>query len=944
MTPRHPALRRAALATLEPLEARRLLAADPLINEFVANHVGADTHEYVEVRGTPDTNYGSYAVVEIDGDGSVAGRVNSVRAVGTTDDEGLWRTAFLNSLQNGTSSLLLVEDATATVNSDLDTDNDGTLDVTPWERVVDDVAVTDGGTSDRTYATVVLAEGFDGGSFTVGGASRIPNGVDTGSAGDWVRNDYDGAGLPGFAGAVDRGEALNTPGVPNTTEGQPPVPPTVRPIPTIQGAGHTSPFVGDRVRTGGVVTALAGNGYYLQDPAGDGDVATSDAIFVFTGAGGTTPAVGDAVRVDGVVAEFTPGGAGTGNLSITQITNGTFTVLGAGNAVPAPMTIGLAGRVPPTQTIDDDGLASFDPATDGIDFYEGLEAMRVQVFSPVVTGSNRFGEISVVTDNGAYAGPRTEAGGVVVTPTDFNPERVIIDDALPGVETPGVNVGDLLAGPVVGVLSYDFGNFKLLATSDVTIAVPTTNAPEVTALAPVGDRLTVATFNVENLDPKVEDRQLVDRKGASNVDDDLGEGKFDALADRIVTNLKSPDVLILEEVQDENGAELPGSTSGQLTADTLIAAIGAAGGPAYEYREVAPEPNSDGGQPGGNIRVGFLFNPARVDFVDRDPGTATEDTDVVEIDNDPALTHSPGRVAPTDPAFEDSRKPLAGEFVFNGQTLFVIGNHFASKGGDDPLFGRNQPPVQGTLPQRLEQADAVADFVREIYAVDPDANVIVAGDLNDFWFSQTLGILEAAGLYNLVLDVPPEDRYTFNFDGNVQALDHMLVSPNLLKYAEPAVDIVHANSDFSPQTRPTDHDPIVGRFTLPEADPTIDVPVTKGKNDVVVRRSGDLLQVTDRTGAVLFSRPLSLVNSLTIDGNDADRDAVTVDLTAGFFTLDDGVRFNGGAGGPNTKDMLKLFAGTELVTSRDADGNLLVEDEDDVLALLLHGVEQIAVT
>ena len=55
--------------------------------------------------------------------------------------------------------------------------------------------------------------------------------------------------------------------------------------------------------------------------------------------------------------------------------------------------------------------------------------------------------------------------------------------------------------------------------------------------------------------------------------------------------------------------------------------------------------------------------------------------------------YNPGRIEPTDAAFTNSRKPLAGEFLFNGRRLFVIANHFNSKGGDDPLFGRFQPPV-----------------------------------------------------------------------------------------------------------------------------------------------------------------------------------------------------------------------------------------------------------
>ena len=98
---------------------------------------------------------------------------------------------------------------------DLDPDNDGDMDVTPWGRLVDDVATVNGGTSDWAYSSVTLTPGFDGTLYQPGGASRIPNGTDTDSVEDWMRNDYEGYGLPGFPGTADPGEAINTPGATN---------------------------------------------------------------------------------------------------------------------------------------------------------------------------------------------------------------------------------------------------------------------------------------------------------------------------------------------------------------------------------------------------------------------------------------------------------------------------------------------------------------------------------------------------------------------------------------------------------------------------------------------------------------------------------------------------------------------------------------------------------
>src|SRR4029453_17893070 len=149
----------------------------------------------------------------------------------------------------------------------------------------------------------------------------------------------------------------------------------------------------------------------------------------------------------------------------------------------------------------------------------------------------------------------------------------------------------------------------------------------------------------------------------------------------------------------------------------LIVAIVAAGGPKYDYRQIDPGNKTDGGEPGGNIRVGFLFNPKRVQFVDRPGGGTDTAVGVVKNGFNAKLTQSPGRIDPVNPAFANSRKPLAGEFKFLGGTVFVIGNHFSPKGGDQPVNGRFQPPTRSSETQRHNQARAVGSFVDQIRAV-----------------------------------------------------------------------------------------------------------------------------------------------------------------------------------------------------------------------------------
>jgi predicted extracellular nuclease len=179
------------------------------------------------------------------------------------------------------------------------------------------------------------------------------------------------------------------------------------------------------------------------------------------------------------------------------------------------------------------------------------------------------------------------------------------------------------------------------------------------------------------------------------------------------------------------------------------------------------------------------------------------------------LSLSPGRVAPRSTAFtltegEGVRRSLAAEVRFGGKTLFVVANHLSSKYDDDRPFGGTQPPKTPTVAKRLAQAREIRAFVERLLAADPRARVVVLGDLNDFEHSESVRLLGAAPLENLVLRVSPESRYTFNFEGASQMLDHVVVSPALAKDA--AIEILHVNSDCSDAKRTSDHDPVLARL------------------------------------------------------------------------------------------------------------------------------------
>ena len=575
----------------------------------------------------------------------------------------------------------------------------------------------------------------------------------------------------------------------------------------IQGAAQLSPLTGQSVQgVPGIVTGLESNGFYLQDPNPDSDPATSEAVFVFTSSSPKV-AVGDAVLVAGTVQEFRPGGAtGTNNLTTTEIAGPTITPVSSANALPAPVVIGAGGRVPPSAVIEANPTgnaethAPFDPATNGIDFYESLEAMRVQLNDAAVVGPTaRFGtasssnaEIYTVGDMAAAAGPRSARGGLLLQANDANPERVIIEG--PNSALPDAKVGDAFPGPTVGVVSYDFGNFKLRPTQPLPPLRPGYLPKESTALTNGSGRLTVTTFNVENLNPG--DPQT----------------KFDQLGSAIVTNLGAPAILSVEEIQDNDGPTDDGVVNAGTTVSKLLASITAAGGPAYQSRLIDPVNDQDGGQPGGNIRQAFLFRPDLVSFVDIAGGGSTSATTVVAGPNGPDLSASPGRIDPTNAAFAASRKPLVGEFSFGGQKVFVIANHIIAKVGDDELFGKDQPPVEVTKAERLQQTAVLKSFSQSLLAVDPAAKLIVLGDLNDNEFSDPLATLDSTPLVDLVTTLPAAERYTYDFEGNSEVLDHILASTSLAPAAQ--TDVVHLNAEYPDSQRLSDHDPVVAAFDL----------------------------------------------------------------------------------------------------------------------------------
>ncbi len=572
-------------------------------------------------------------------------------------------------------------------------------------------------------------------------------------------------------------------------------------IPEIQGAGHGSPLAGSWVfGVEGVVTAVApkGAGFWFQDPVGDGDPATSDGLFV-TGALPDPLRPGWVAQVSGRVEEA----AGrAGELTLTRINASTVTLAGMAARLPAAVVIGKGGVVPPTGHVDDDGLRRYEPMDDALDFFESLEGMRVALDEARVVGpSDERGGLVVIPGGTGQATVQTVRGGLLESDEKPAPHRLLIDSTLLGSPARRWAVGQRVAGGFEGMLDYRYGAYRLLATRFPAAPSPVPEA-ETTELLPREGSLTVATFNVENL-------------GGDASDDKLAQ-----VARVIVENLASPQLLGLQEVQDDSGPADDGVSSADRTLERLLAAIVAAGGPAYQASQIDPLDKSVGGQPGGNIRPVWLYDPRTVRLVTRGTPDATTAARLEATAEGPRLAVSPALLAPLDPcfagdpalAYEASRRPLAVELEIAGQRWFAVDNHLSSKGSDDRRLGSRQPPERHSEAQRTCQAERVAAWAREVLAADPGARLIVLGDLNELPGRPPLAALTAAGLVDLATALPAADRYSHVFEGGAALLDHILVSPALAAGAE--IDSVHADADFPAGWRASDHDPLVARLPL----------------------------------------------------------------------------------------------------------------------------------
>jgi hypothetical protein len=591
-------------------------------------------------------------------------------------------------------------------------------------------------------------------------------------------------------------------------------------ITEIQGSGIVSPLAnGTQVTTRGVVTARRfNNGFFLQMEEGDGDANTSDGIFVFTAAAPpAVAAVGNDVCVSGSVLEFIPPGDPF-SPSVTEIASPLVTLMALGKRLPAPVTLTPADTSP-------DG---------GAHLLERYEGMRVHIPSLTVvgpTGGTKNEPQATSTSTGVFyavmegiARPFREAGVSVVDPLpepapsevprfDGNPERVRV--ASRGqVDAAAIDVaaGQTVTG-ITGVFDYAFRSYSLLPDPDSQPVVHGIQEA-VPIPAPEEGELTVATFNIERFfdtenDPATSDAVLT----AEGFERRLGKA-----SGAIRTILRTPDILALVEVENLPTLE---TLAQRLNQDSA-----AAGEPNPDYTAYLAEGNDPSG-----IDIGFLVKRPKVSVL------AVEQHGKQETYTDPN-TGLPAVLNDRPPLLLRGTASRRGSSA--GLPFTVIAGHIRSLTGIDGPGDGNRVRTK-----RRAQAEYLANLIQARQQAEPNEALLVVGDFNAFPFSD--GYVDVAGtilgtpaapetvvlaspdlvdpdLTNLIDLLPEQERYTYVFDGNAQALDHILVNGPARELVT-RVAMARMNADF-PEVRRgdgarperlSDHDAVVAYLRLPDA-------------------------------------------------------------------------------------------------------------------------------
>ncbi len=709
-----------------------------VINEIDYDQPGSDAAEFVEIfnAGTAEIDLTDIDLVLVNGSGGGAAIYNTIE--------------LPNEILDADEYFVICANAATVLNCDLDASpstnflQNGAPDAVALVRgeLVIDTVSYEGDTAapyTETTGSGLVDSGSTGEDFK--GISRIPNGFDSG------------------VNSSDLGNVCITPGRANTsldsgcTAGAPLVE-----VFEIQGSGLASPLETQTVKTpNNSVTAIGTDGFFVQTPTDrtDADADTSDGVFVFTGSPVPAVSVGDRVDVTGQVSEF---------FGFTEISG-------------APLVEALPSGPVPAAVIFDSSRPSPDPTTPSCatgfvnidDQLECFEGMLVQITGGSVTGSNlSFGtdpiaEVRITATDRAFREPGIEFPGLAGLPVwDGNPEILELDPDKLGLSNQIIPAGSTF--DALGVVGFEFGDYEIWP-SDLSVTPADLPVP----VRVRGDyEMTVGTLNLFRLFDDVDDPADIRFDDETRDDTVVSSAEYTRRLNKfalyIVDVLHSPDILAVQEAEKLGVLE------------DLAAAI-ALMDPSVSYSAYLIEGNDR-----GTIDIGFLTRETVV----VDAVTQLGATELLSTDGSP-LHDRP-------PLLMDARCIADGADF----PISVMGVHNRSLGGiESPTDGDR------VRQKRLEQAESIADKVQALQSADPSIYLVVTGDFNAFEFTD--GYVDAVGhirgdfdpldelicstntcadlvepdLSNQISNLPSASRYSFNFRGSAQVLDHALTSQAL---------------------------------------------------------------------------------------------------------------------------------------------------------------------
>jgi len=545
----------------------------------------------------------------------------------------------------------------------------------------------------------------------------------------------------------------------------------------VQGTGAASPLTGQTVTVEGMVTAdfrQGLGGFFLQD-AGDGDPATSDAVFVplafdANADDGEAPKVGQRYRVRGEVTELEFGKQGSRLTAITPID---IERLGAPASTLAPVVLAAA------------------PAD-----WEALEGMRVHIAAPLtVSGTDqveRFGELTTAFDGRLWQPSEVTAPGSDAFKQllrDNTRRRLTLDDGRGDRDPRAVSwlgehpiprVGTVLKD-VEGVVDERHGSHRLQLTRPLALsAVAYPVAPRVPGT------LKIAAFNLENLfNGDGQGGGFPTPRGAKT------PAQLQAQLAKLVATVRALDADVAALMELENDGYGPDSSLAQF-----VAALNAKGDD-WRFIDAGRGPGPD------TIRVGLIYRASRVTPVGK-----------------PAVLEG-------GPFGDRSRVPLAQAFRRGqGPAFVVVANHFKSKGCSEATGAdQDQGDTQGCWNAlRLDSAKRLDAWLKRDPTGQGGAMKLILGDFNAYAMEDPVRWLREAGWRDAFAVAKVKQPYSYVYNGLTGRLDHALLTPALSARLRGAAEW-HLNADSADSAgyvhgdagqpwRSSDHDPLLLGFDL----------------------------------------------------------------------------------------------------------------------------------